>query len=164
MVTAIAAGVLGLVGTALGTVLSMWVSDRSSARSERVARDNVVRHEFREAVVRFAAAVIAYRLAEVDRWHSQRGGWKDEKLAAEEVYRNRSAAWEALYILDLASDGAQFVELGRSALQRVYGIRVQDSKAGVNLVADSVMSDLEEFISYARQSKLLADGFKPVET
>jgi hypothetical protein len=153
MGTALVAGLFSLGGTALGAVLAIWTARQTAARSERSARAEVLRQEYRSALVRFSAATLAYREAEVNRWHARRGGFKDEKEATEEVYRTRSSAWQTLYELDFSTDDEEVVRLARCAVERAYGIRELQSRTDMNHAADDVRVDLERLIAYARTVK-----------
>lgn len=82
MATALVAGLLGLFGTVVGSVLTTWTAQQAADRSDRRGREQLLRQEYRSAVSRFAAALLAYRVAEMDRWHARHGGWKDEATAA----------------------------------------------------------------------------------
>jgi len=95
MATVLIGGLLGLLGTLLGAGLTTWTARQTAGRSERHARQEVRRQEFRAAVTRFATTMLTYRVAEMDRWHARHGGWKDEKTAATDVYRTRTAIWDA---------------------------------------------------------------------
>jgi hypothetical protein len=153
MGTVLVAGLFSLGGTALGAVLAIWTARGTAARSERSARVEVLRQDYRTALVRFSAATLAYRESEIDRWHAQRGGFKDENEAREEVYRARRGAWQALYELDLSTDDEEVVRLARCAVERAYGIRQLESGADLNVAADGVRADLERLFTHARTVK-----------
>ena len=153
METVLVAGLFSLGGTAFGAVLALITTQQAASRGERSARSEAMRKEYRLAVVRFSAAVLAYRESEIDRWHARRGGFKDEKESTGEVYRTRRSAWQAFYELDFSTDDEEIGRLARTALERVYGIRQLESRANVNLAADEVGADLECLIAYARTAK-----------
>ena len=47
-------------------------------------------------MIRFATALLAYRLAEIDHWYSRHGGSQDQAADVErEVYRTRATTWNA---------------------------------------------------------------------
>jgi hypothetical protein len=150
MGTVLVAGLFSLGGTALGAVLAICTARQTAVRSEHSARAEVLRQDYRTALVRFSAATLAYREAEIDRWHAQRGGFKDEKEAREEVYRARRGAWQALYELDLSTDDEEVVRLARCAVERAYAMRQLESRTDLNLAADNVRVDLERMFAHAR--------------
>lgn len=157
MGTVLVAGLFSLGGTALGAVLAILTARQAASRSERSARSEVLRQEYRSALVKFSAATLAYREAEIDRWHAQRGGFRDEKEATEEVYRTRRGAWQAFYELDFSTDDEDVVRLARSALDRAYTIRELESRKDMNLAAEEVRADLERLIAHARTVKAKAE-------
>jgi gas vesicle protein len=124
---------LGLFGTVVGAVLTTWTAHQTADRSARHTREELRRQEYRSAVVQFASALGIYRTAEMDRWHAQHGGFRDEASAAADVYRARTAVWNAFYELELSADNRELVhddlaeiitmarlnEPGRSALTEV---------------------------------------------
>lgn len=148
--TVLVAGLFSLGGAALGAVLTIFTAGQAASRSERSTRSEVMRQEYRSALVRFSAATLAYRESEIDRWHAQRGGFKDEKEATEEVYRTRRSAWQALYELDFSTDDKEVVSLAQCALDRAHEIKELESKTDMNLAAEKVRVDLESLIAYAR--------------
>jgi hypothetical protein len=144
------AGLFSLGGTVLGGALTIFAARQAAHRSERSARTEGTRQEYRSALVKFAAATLAYRESEIDRWHARRGGYKDEKQATEEVYRTRRNAWQAFYELDFATDDETVVALARCALDRAYGMRQVASRPELNLAAEEVRADIERLIAHAR--------------
>jgi gas vesicle protein len=59
-------GLLGLLGTVIGGVLTTWTARQTADRSERRAREELRRQEYRSSVIQFATALLAYRRAEID--------------------------------------------------------------------------------------------------
>lgn len=153
MVTVLIAGLLGLLGTLLGAGLTTWTARQTAERSERHALQEARRQEFRAAVTRFATTLLSYRVAEIDRWHARHGGWKDEKTAAAEVYRTRTAIWDAYYQLELSTDSRELITVARRALDRAYSIRKPDSQQEMDRRADQVREDLAQMISLARTAE-----------
>jgi hypothetical protein len=153
MGTVLVAGLFSLGGTALGAALAILTARQAAARSERSTRSDVLRQEYRSALVKFSAATLAYRESEIDRWHARRGGFKDEQEAIEEVYRTRRNAWQAFYELDFSTEDEEVVRLARCALERAYEMRELESKTDMNLEAEKVRADLERLIAHARTVK-----------
>lgn len=150
MATVLIGGLLGLLGTLLGAGLTTWTARQTAERSERHTLQEARRQEFRAAVTRFATTLLTYRVAEMDRWHARHGGWRDEKTAAAEVYRMRTAIWDAYYQLELSTENRELRRLARLALDRAYSIRQPDSQDEMDHRADQVREDLAEMISHAR--------------
>jgi hypothetical protein len=152
--TVLIAGLLGIVGTVVGGALSTWTARLTADRSHRRAREEQQRQEYRSAVVSFATAVGAYRTAEMDRWHARHGGWRDESSASADVYRTRTAVWNAFYELDLSTDNRVLVQLARHAMQRAYTIQDPDSQAEMDRRADQVHEDIGRLIATARTGEV----------
>jgi hypothetical protein len=150
VVTALVAGLLGLFGTVVGAVLTTWTARQTADRSARHSREELRRQEYRSAVVQFASALGVYRTAEMDRWHAQHGGFRDEASAAADVYRARTAVWNALYELELSADNRELCQQARRAIARVQSIKDQDSSAEMDQRADLMHDDLAEIITLAR--------------
>ena len=150
MVTALVAGLLGLFGTVVGAVLTTWTARQTADRSARHTRAELRRQEYRSAVVQFASALGIYRTAEMDRWHAQHGGFRDEGSAAADVYRARTAVWNAFYELELSADNRELCQQARCAIDRVQSIKDQDSSAEMDRRADLMHDDLAEIITLAR--------------
>jgi len=105
MATALAAGLLGVFGTVVGGVLTTWTARLTADRSARRAHEELRRQEYRSAVIRFASALGAYRVAEMDRWHARHGGFRDEASAAADVYRTGTAVEDVPAFVELESGG-----------------------------------------------------------
>ena len=157
MATALAAGLLGLFGTVVGAVLTTWTARQTTDRSDRRAREERRRQEYRSAVIRFAAALGAYRVAEMDLWHALRGGRKDKATAAAEVYSARTATWNAFYELELSTDNRDLIQQARRALDSASSIWRPDSEPDaqqeMDRRANQVNEDLAEMITTARISQ-----------
>jgi hypothetical protein len=153
MATVLIGGLLGLLGTLLGAGLTTRTARQTAERSERHTRRETRRKEFRAAVIRFATTLLTYRVAEMDRWHARHGGWKDEKTAGAEVYRTRTATWNAYYELELSTDSRELRQMARRALDRAYSIRQPDSQNEMDHRADQVREDLAEMIALARMAQ-----------
>ena len=150
MTTVLVAGLLGLFGTIVGGALATWTARQTADRSHRRAREELQRQEYRSAVIRFATALGAYRVAEMDRWHARNGGWRDETSATADVYRTRTAVWDAFYELDLSTDNRMLTQQAQRAIERASSIRLPDSQAEMDRIADQVRADLAEMITTAR--------------
>jgi hypothetical protein len=108
-------------------------------------------------VIRFAAALGAYRVAETDLWHALRGGRTDKTTAAADVYRTRTASWDALYELELSTDDRDLVQQAHRALDSASNIWRPDSEPDSQLEMDrranQVREELAAMIVTARVSQ-----------
>jgi hypothetical protein len=146
------AGLFGLIGTAVGGVLTMWSARQVADRSDRRTWEERRRQEYRSAVRSFASALLSYRVAEMDYWHARHGGQKDETTAAADVYRTRAATWETFYELDLSTDFSNLVQQARRAFDSVGRIWDLSSQAEVDSCGNQVLEQLAEMITLARNS------------
>jgi hypothetical protein len=148
--TALVAGLLGLFGTVVGGVLATWTVRQTADRSERRAREELRRQEYRSAVIRFATALLAYRLAEIDLWFARHGGKTDEGAMAAEAYRTRALAWNAFYELDFSTDRRDLVQLARQALETAFSIRKPDTEGEMTKRSYQTRKALAAVIEAAR--------------
>ena len=153
MAIALLAGLLGLVGTVVGSGLTTWTTRQTADRSHQRAREELQRQEYRSAVIRFATALGVYRTAEMDRWHARHGGWRDEGSASADVYSTRTAMWNAFYELDLSTDNRDLIRQARLAIDRASSIQHPDSQAEMDQCADQVHGDLAQMIAIARTAE-----------
>lgn len=154
MSTSLVAGLFGLVGTLIGGVLAIWTARVTTDRSQQRAREEQQRREYRSAVIRFATALGAYRLAEMDRWHARHGGWRDEESASSDVYRTRTAAWDAFLELDLSTNNRGLVRQAQRAFDWANSIRYPESEKEMVRRADQVGEELTQLIAIARTGEL----------
>ena len=150
MAIALVAGLLGVFGTVVGGVLATWTARQTADRSARHAHAELRRQEYRSAVTHFAAALGAYRVAEMDLWHARHGGFRDEASAAADVYRTRTGVWDAFYELELSTDNRDLTQQAQRAIDRTGSIWKLDSQAEIDQRADQVRGDLAEMITTAR--------------
>jgi hypothetical protein len=148
--TALVAGLLGVFGTVVGGVLTTWTGRQAADRSARLAREELHRQECRSAVAQFATVLGVYRTAEMDRWHAKHGGFRDEKSAAADVYSARTAARNALRLLELSTDNEDLCERARRAYDRAESVKSPDSQEEMDRRADQVDDDVAEMITIAR--------------
>jgi hypothetical protein len=153
MTTALVGGLLGLFGTALGAALTTLTVRQTAHRSERMAREEARRQEYRAAVIRFATALLAYRLAEINHWYSRHGRSQDQAGNVEkEVYGTRATAWNAFYELEL-STSHEITDLARRAIDSTHAIRTEDSEDEMSRYAAQARDDLAAMIARARAAQ-----------
>jgi hypothetical protein len=151
MTTALVAGVFGLLGTVLGSVIAIRAARENADRVDRRAREVIVRGEYRSSVVSFASAVLEYQLAEMDRWHARRGGRTDPNRAAETVYSKRTAAWHALFELELSTDDPELGWFARRIVDKTRSIEVPEEQDEMDQRALEVREEVAAMIGHARE-------------
>jgi hypothetical protein len=150
MTTAVVAGILGVVGTLLGSVTAFWGARVSAERADRRALGLVARGEYRSAVVQFASAALAYQQAAMDRWLSRRGSGTPPEEAAQVVHRMRTAAWHALFELELSTEDQDLARAGQTIVERIRSIEEPEEEMQMSQRAIEVRQELAEFVRKAR--------------
>jgi hypothetical protein len=105
--------------------------------------------------MRFVAALLAYRKAEMDRWHAHQGQVrKGGGPESADVYRTRNRLWYAFYELELSVNNSEIVRLARQAIDTAYSIHDTDSKAEMDTRADQIRKSLSEIVTASRTHEL----------
>lgn len=150
MATALLAGLLGLFGIVLGSILTTWTASQTVARSHHYSLMESRRKEYRSAVIRFTSALLAWRVAEMDRWFARHGGAMDEEKARRESHRMRAAMWNSYYELELSSGNSELLLLARATVEMVYSIRKAVTVDEMNDCSQHAREHLIEVIAAAR--------------
>jgi hypothetical protein len=105
MAIALVTGLIGLLGTIIGSRLATLAAERSESRADRRAHEVALRAELQSSIAAFAAAVVAYLAAELDRWVPKPDELEpaDVRQRALKHYEARSVAEAARYRLELAT-------------------------------------------------------------
>jgi len=151
--TALVGGLFGLIGTVLGTVLTTWTARQTAAWSAHHSWLETRRQEFRSAVTQFASALLAYRLAEADRWWARHHGGRADETTEQEANRRSAAALDGLYVLELSSDDHQLRKLARDAVDIAYHIRDADTDDEMGRRVHDVRNALEKVIAAAHAAE-----------
>jgi hypothetical protein len=152
MPTALIAGLLGILGTFVGAMLTTWTARQTTDRSERRIREEARRQEYRSAVIRFATELMTYRLAEMDLWFALHDETKDKKEAAGKVYGTRAVVWNAFYELELTTD-TKIARLARRGIDSATSIHSADSRDAMDRCTYQTRRDLAELIEAAREAQ-----------
>jgi hypothetical protein len=103
LLTVVVSGLLVVVATVAGGVLTARTSTHAQGRAERLALEERYHHELRSAITEFCTAIMIYRGAELDRWEANHGGPYDLNATSARVYETRTAARDALYRVELST-------------------------------------------------------------
>ncbi|GAA4052700.1 hypothetical protein [Nonomuraea soli] len=149
---AIIAGVIAIVGTLLGSLVTYIFQRRSTARAEEFTISARLREERMGVYSGFAGTILELRSAQYNRAIRGFDG-KDSAEYAEArstSQRIRVVAWQALYRVRLVADAPEVTELAESAMARVADMH--DSKDMRTLVAcgDDVRTAVEAFVAAAK--------------
>jgi hypothetical protein len=150
----IVAGLIGVLGTCVGSFVTVWASNQNEERAAKQARDTSYRNEYREAVARFGTALLAYRLTELDLWFSRRGGRMEVAEARDHAYQARVDSWDALFQLELSTRDDVVLEAARRVRDNADSIHEADDRQNMQQRADGVREELRSVITTARASLL----------
>lgn len=121
----LAASVIAVVGTLLGTMVTHRFQRQSTRLAARISREERDRQERLDACAVYGGALMDYRRGVLDHCFARR----DDRPADEcltlrrELFQRRTAAQEAMFRVELLSDDADLIEAARhalSAVARVY--------------------------------------------
>ncbi|MFF8632475.1 hypothetical protein [Streptomyces werraensis] len=118
---AVAASVIAVLGTLLGSGLTYLFQRQTMNRSEQFTRNERLRQERIAAYSAFAGALANYRRGQMDLWfarHEHREVSSVAELRREEQ-RLRAAALEAMFRAELITTDPRLEEMGRQALAAI---------------------------------------------
>lgn len=135
-------GVVGaLAGTIVGSLLTQALQRRNAAHARL--------HEARlEAYRTFAAAVMDFRKALMDRWFIEHEGKSNAE--GHDVYATRSAVWAAYYQVMLVAGDPDIVRRAERARDVASSLKNTSTRAELNQLGDSCRAAVGEFAAAAR--------------
>jgi hypothetical protein len=119
LVESILVGLVGVVGTLLGSVTTQLFQLRAQRRRDEVDRREWLRQEQISVFSEFAGLLTDFRRSQNDRWHRERDdpGGPLFREARDESYRLRAHATTAIHRVELISDDSELVFLAQAALE-----------------------------------------------
>ncbi|MFE0652153.1 hypothetical protein ACFVZH_26590 [Streptomyces sp. NPDC059534] len=111
------AALIAVAGTLLGAVFTHWFQGRATERTAALARTEQLRQERIATYSAFAGAVVDYRHSQNDRWFRalQRPGSEEAEESRHASYRQRTAARQALFRVQLVCDDPEVRRLAEAA-------------------------------------------------
>ncbi|WP_369143642.1 hypothetical protein [Streptomyces sp. R44] len=111
------AALIAVVGTLLGVVFTHWFQGRATERTAALARTEQLRQERIATYSAFAGAVVDYRHSQNDRWFRtrQQPGSEEAEESRHASYRQRTAARQALFRVQLVCDDPEVRRLAEAA-------------------------------------------------
>ena len=103
-------------------------------------------------MIRFATALLGYRLAEMEYWHARQGESKEQGAAEREVFRTRAITWNAFYELELLTSRG-ITDLANRAIDSAHSIRAQNSENEMGRRSYQARADLEAMVAAARAAQ-----------
>jgi hypothetical protein len=131
-----------LIGVLLGGVLSYFFAKRTQV-SKALHEARIV------AFARFAAAVMEYRRSLMERWFVELGA-QAQATSADDVYQARSAAWGAMFEVQLLAGRSAIGDLARTAVDVTSEIKNAVDRSALAAQADASRESVQAFINAAR--------------
>lgn len=131
-----------LVGVLLGGVLSYYFGKRSQV-SKALHEARIV------AFARFAAAVMEYRRSLMERRFVELGE-QAQATSAGDVYETRSAAWGAMFEVQLLTRRSAIGDFARAAVDVTSEIKDTADHSALAAQADASRESVQAFINAAR--------------
>ncbi|MEV0277407.1 hypothetical protein AB0I22_13630 [Streptomyces sp. NPDC050610] len=149
---AVTGSVIAVLGTLFGAALTHRFQRRATADAVRFARDEQLRQERLDAYARYGGALMNYRRSVMNHWLAQQERRSDEVQEAltQESYRQRTAAQEAMFRVELLSDDPVLIEAGRDALERMSAIRQARSGEDFTQRRNATHALIYEFITSSK--------------
>ncbi|MFF4170418.1 hypothetical protein [Streptomyces sp. NPDC001744] len=116
------AALIAVAGTLLGAVFTHWFQGRAAERAAVLARTEQLRQERIVTYSAFAGAVVDYRHSQNDRWFSafREPGSERAEESRHASYRQRTAARQALFRVQLVCDDPETRRLAEAAFQETH--------------------------------------------
>jgi hypothetical protein len=131
-----------LIGVLLGGVLSYFFAKRSQV-SKALHEARII------AFARFAAAIMEYRRSLMERWFIELGE-QAQATSADDVYQTRSAAWGAMFEVQLLARKSMIGDFARTALDITSEIKDAADHSALTTQADASRESVQAFINAAR--------------
>lgn len=122
---AVLAGVVAVVGTLLGSIVTHWLQRRTTDQMEIRSRDSNLRQERIEAYGAFAAAATTYRQARITRWYRRQDDPEGPtyREARAESDRAQGTALHALFRAQIIAGDNDVTACAKSALETIDDMR-----------------------------------------
>ncbi|MFD0372491.1 hypothetical protein [Streptomyces sp. NPDC059071] len=116
------AALIAVAGTLLGVVATHWFQGRAAQRTASLARTEQLRQERIATYSAFAGAVVDYRQSQNDRWFRAHlePGTEEAEQSRYASYRQRSAARQALFRVQLICDDAETRRIAQDAFEKTH--------------------------------------------
>ncbi|MFG3035380.1 hypothetical protein ACGFYZ_00620 [Streptomyces sp. NPDC048330] len=145
------AALIAVVGTLLGVVFTHWFQGRATERTAALARTEQLRQERIATYSAFAGAVVDYRHSQNDRWFRalQRPGSEEAEESRHASYRQRTAARQALFRVQLVCDDPEVRRLAEAAFVDSHCMHEAVDEADRARRSEQAKEALATFISAA---------------
>ncbi|MFD7206280.1 hypothetical protein [Streptomyces sp. NPDC059893] len=150
---AIIASAVAVLGTLLGSGITLIVQQRTTERGHRFTRDERLRQERLDAYSAYAGALVNYRRCLVHLWFCLHEQPPPED--AEEVrirgYDLRSSAQEALFRAQMLTDDATLSHAAAEVLARVTVLYKTDTRAELDARRTDTRDAIQQLVMTAKR-------------
>ncbi|GAA2656745.1 hypothetical protein GCM10010400_12330 [Streptomyces aculeolatus] len=148
----VAASVVAVFGTLLGSVVTHVFQRRTVIRSERFTRGERLRQERIDAFSVFGGALANYRRGQMDLWFAMHVHHAESELLEmrREAQRLRAAALEAMFRVQLLTEASDVVEAARRAVRAIDQIDRAETRTELDQERVTSRTLVYNFISTAK--------------
>lgn len=153
-VETVAASVIAVLGTLLGSSVTHVFQRRAAQRTEQFTRDEKLRQERLDAYSAYAGTLLNYRRSLIDRWcfehEPEKSIGEDETAVLARSYELGSQTQEALFRVEMLSDSKELVERAEAALKRVTRLHKARNRADLKTQRAATRRLIREFVAAAK--------------
>jgi hypothetical protein len=122
---------IAVAGTLLGVIATHWFQRRATERTASLARTEQLRQERIATYSAYAGAVVDYRHSQNDRWFRamKEPGSEEAEESRHASYRQRTAARQALFRVQLVCDDADIRRLAEAAFEEAHCMHEAEGEA-----------------------------------
>ncbi|MGW8631606.1 hypothetical protein [Streptomyces sp. NPDC055793] len=152
METIIASGI-AVLGTLLGSAITMAFQRRTTDKSHQLTRREKLRQERLDAFSSYAGALVNYRRCLVHLWFCEHEQPPPEAPATVRIraYDLRSKAQEALFRVQMLTDDEALSRSAEDVLANVTALSKTDSRAGLDDARVRTRDDISRLVGAAKQ-------------
>lgn len=145
------AALIAVVGTLLGVVASHWFQGRATERTATLARTEQLRQERIATYSAFAGALVDYRHSQNDRWFraALEPGSEEAEESRHASYRQRTAARQALFRVQLVCDDEEVRRLAEAAFEETHCMHEATGEEERGRRSDQAKKALARFVAAA---------------
>ncbi|MGW9133260.1 hypothetical protein [Streptomyces sp. NPDC055681] len=149
---AIIASAIAVLGTLLGSGITLAVQRRTTEKGHEFTRGEKLRQERLDAYTAYAAALVNYRRCLVHLWicsHEQRP--EDPEVLKARSYDLRSSAEEALFRVQMLTDDDSLGQAGAALLAEISDLHRTDSRAELDERRGRTRDGIRRLVKAAKQ-------------
>ncbi|MGW0119015.1 hypothetical protein [Streptomyces sp. NPDC003327] len=150
---AIIASAIAVLGTLLGSGITLGVQRRTTERGHQFTRDEKLRQERLDAYTAYAAALINYRRCLVHLWFCTHEQPPPEAAEAVQIraYDLRSKAQEALFRMQMLTDNDELSRKGESLLAEITAVHRTDIRSELDQRRTHTRDGIAHLVRAAKQ-------------